>query len=190
MPGMRPTGGLRGPAMRASGASAGGRAGGGGGRGRGGGRGAGGPAGERGGRSVGSVATVGVRNRPGRAEGLLGKRPGPQPGRCPPGGGQTGRGSCSVAGTREGGVGLSCLGFARPAPVTAAGVRGQWPKWAEHSPFSPLLLRREYPMCPPTRSPGSGLRNPPPATQCCFVPLSVIYTGPRKTVPIATWAPA
>lgn len=107
MPGMRPTGGLRGPAMRASGASACGRAAVVGGRWLWRGRLAGVPAAERVGRSLGSVATVGVRNRPGRAEGLLGKRPGPQPGRCPPGGGQTGRGSCSVAGPREGGVGLS-----------------------------------------------------------------------------------
>ena len=62
---------------------------------------------ERVGRPSGSVATAGAPNRPGRAETLPRKRSEPRPGRCPPGGDQTGECRALWLGCVRGGVGLS-----------------------------------------------------------------------------------
>ena len=64
------------------------------------------PAAEQVGKPSGSVAME-APNRPGRAEGLPGKRPEPRPGRCLPGGGQTGECRALWLGCVRGGVSLS-----------------------------------------------------------------------------------
>ena len=146
------------------------------------------------GQPSGSVATAGAPNRPGRAEGLPGKRPEPRPGRCPPDGGQTGECLALWLGCVRGGVGLSWADGATcpepprvafPAPVTAAGVWGSGPSGRERS-LSALLSRRECLMCK-LPSQGSWLPNPPPASQGCFVSISDVYGGPPNCPP-ATWA--
>ncbi|XP_024607794.1 UPF0547 protein C16orf87 homolog [Neophocaena asiaeorientalis asiaeorientalis] len=104
---------------------------------------------------------MGARNRPDRAQGLPGKRPGPRPGRCPPGGGQTGE-------------------YLALWPAAGRSV-GQQPKWTSSVPQPPSSPKRIPDVS--TLSLGSWLRNPPSAKLGCFVPVSDVYGGPPKLSP-------